>query len=126
MAFTKEQYKEYAKSSPAVKRYRNSEKARLCRRRYRLSVKGQEKEKESLQRRKSSVRDVIEQAKNVPCADCGGRFDTVCMDFHHLRDKKFLIGRNRRCLRLVLLELEKCVVICANCHRLRHKSVPSR
>ncbi len=61
-----------------------------------------------------------QKAKDVPCADCGVRYQWYVMDFHHTRDKKFLIssGRMRR-MELLQLEIEKCVVLCSNCHRIR-------
>ena len=57
------------------------------------------------------------------CADCGGTFHPACYDFHHRdpREKAF----NWTKLRLlrwsaVRRELDKCDLLCANCHRLRH------
>jgi hypothetical protein len=62
--------------------------------------------------------------KNLECEICGEN-DPVCLDFHH-RDAKlkdFSIanikavgwGKDR-----VLLEIQKCMVVCANCHRKIH------
>ena len=68
------------------------------------------------------VRQAVAAAKDVPCADCGGRFPKPCMDFDH-RDpaqKSFTVsGGMPRGLASVLREIAKCDVICANCHRLR-------
>jgi hypothetical protein len=65
---------------------------------------------------------VIQAMKNVPCADCGQRFDPVCMDFDH-RDpsqKQFTIaGGYSRSLEALLDEIAKCDIVCANCRRLR-------
>lgn len=68
------------------------------------------------------MRAIIEERKAVPCADCGGRFDTVCMDFDHRPGevKRFSIGDGKSYGEKVLLaEIAKCDVVCANCHRLR-------
>ena len=65
---------------------------------------------------------LIDQMKAVPCADCGGTFPPVCMDFDHLDGsaKDFNIGSSTTtALRKVLAEIAKCEVVCANCHRLR-------
>ena len=55
-----------------------------------------------------------------PCVDCGER-DPVVLEFDHLRDKRLAIssqlhGRNWQ---TILDEIEKCEVLCANCHRRR-------
>ena len=54
------------------------------------------------------------------CVDCGER-DPVVLEFDHLRDKSFAIGPelSRRSWQSILDEMEKCEVVCANCHRRR-------
>jgi hypothetical protein len=45
------------------------------------------------------------------------------IDFHHKDPKKklFIIGNCiRRSFRLVIAEMEKCITLCACCHRLHH------
>ena len=76
-------------------------------------------------KRRVEAKALIRELKDVPCSDCGQRFDPVCMDFHHERDKEALISRlvsRGRTTEAILREVAKCVVLCANCHRLRHKS----
>jgi hypothetical protein len=66
------------------------------------------------------TRYLIEFFKTNPCVDCGER-DPVVLEFDHLRDKSFDIGsglHNRR-WQSVLDEIEKCEVVCANCHSRR-------
>lgn len=55
-----------------------------------------------------------------PCVDCG-ESDPIVLEFDHLRDKKFGIGQGMRDRpwQDVLAEIEKCDVVCANCHRRR-------
>jgi len=61
--------------------------------------------------------------KDVPCADCGGRFPAICMDFDHVRGAKVgnISGMIRKAFswELILVEIEKCEVVCSNCHRIR-------
>lgn len=55
-----------------------------------------------------------------PCADCG-ETDPLVLEFDHLGDKLFNIGEamiDRR-WEDILNEIEKCEVVCANCHRRR-------
>ncbi len=66
--------------------------------------------------------EIIRQAKDVPCADCGGRFEAEVMDFDHVRgEKSFNIGSARGSVGPDRLraEIAKCEVVCAACHRLR-------
>lgn len=55
-----------------------------------------------------------------PCVDCG-ESDPVVLEFDHLRDKAFDIGGKLadRAWSDILAEIEKCEVVCANCHRRR-------
>jgi len=56
--------------------------------------------------------------KAQPCVDCG-ESDPVVLQFDHFKDKKYqlanLVGSNRS-WQVILKEIEKCEVRCANCH----------
>lgn len=76
---------------------------------------------EEIERRKARVIEL----KDVPCADCGGRFPPVAMDFDHVRGVKkyhiaLMVGQARGSRETFEQEIAKCEVVCANCHRLRH------
>lgn len=63
---------------------------------------------------------LLDNIKDKPCTDCGNSFPPECMDFDHLEDKKFNIGQMYKLRAAVLLqEIAKCEVVCANCHRTR-------
>jgi hypothetical protein len=70
----------------------------------------------------SRKREFIDAFKSRPCMDCGGRFPVCAMDFDHRpdEDKRFEVatnwGRSRQDL---AIEIAKCDVVCANCHRIR-------
>lgn len=56
------------------------------------------------------------------CSVCG-EGDRFCLDFHHIDDskKEFEIGRGYSVsLTALIVELNKCCVLCANCHRKHH------
>ena len=58
--------------------------------------------------------------KDVPCADCGGRFPAVCMDFDHVRGTKlFEVCKPKTVGPGLDEEIKKCDVVCSNCHRIR-------
>lgn len=78
---------------------------------------------EASQRKRSQInRAYINGIKSQPCVDCGKVYPPCAMDFHHLRDKKNMVSRMIDRARLVDLqsEIEKCEVVCSNCHRIRH------
>ena len=70
----------------------------------------------------------IDALKSAPCIDCGGTFPPECMDFDHVRGRKYLtIGQlMHRSMKLLLKELKKCELVCANCHRTRTKKRRTR
>jgi len=55
------------------------------------------------------------------CADCG-ETDPITLDFDHVKGaKKFAIPNGETySWKTVLLEIDKCEIRCANCHRKRH------
>jgi len=67
-------------------------------------------------------RELIREAKSRPCADCGVQYPYYVMDFDHRDgvDKLFeLHSVARKTAQSILREIEKCDVVCANCHRER-------
>ena len=60
------------------------------------------------------------------CGRCGVT-DPRVLDFHHKNDKNklFAVGGFRRSVGFDRIrdEIEKCVVVCANCHRIWHDEV---
>ena len=65
-----------------------------------------------------------EYKKTLHCEDCGQTHPAV-LEFHHLDPSKKSVNISRliatsSSLRRLKEEMEKCVVLCANCHRIRH------
>lgn len=58
------------------------------------------------------------------CQDCKGSFPPPVFDFHHLdpSEKELNLGdiMRRKDFSTIEKELSKCVLLCANCHRIRH------
>lgn len=75
-------------------------------------------------RRERARLEVQELKAKNPCSDCGGFFHFSAMDFDHrdAQDKRVeisrIIGRGV-CWTTLRAELEKCDLVCANCHRVR-------
>ena len=70
----------------------------------------------------------MRKCKEVPCMHCGGTFPHYCMDFHHIDEstKHKTIGRksfyrmSRHSYQVIDAEIEKCLILCACCHRKLH------
>jgi hypothetical protein len=67
-------------------------------------------------------REIVQKLKDVPCMDCGGKFEPCQMDFDHKGSKCFDVSiavADGTSMEAILREIEKCDVVCSNCHRLR-------
>lgn len=66
---------------------------------------------------------LAELKRDRACEDCGFD-DPRALDFHHKdpSTKSFPIGRDawKVSWERLLAEVDKCIVLCANCHRIRH------
>jgi hypothetical protein len=61
--------------------------------------------------------------KGGKCEKCGYNKNLSALDFHHKDEtnKEFTLGENRRAsIEKQITEVEKCVLLCSNCHREEH------
>lgn len=77
-----------------------------------------------LDRRVADIRALVATAKSKPCADCGVSYPPYVMDFDHRpgTGKSFQISSSvvgGRSLATVQAEIDKCDLVCSNCHRER-------
>lgn len=79
--------------------------------------------KDHVNKRKQQRKAEAIQMMGGKCADCDGIFHPAAFDFHHLdpSDKETVIRFSWSWDRLKE-ELQKCILLCANCHRIRHHS----
>lgn len=102
---------------------KNPEKHLAALGKWKKSERGQLLVKRQRARRLQRQKDFINGFKNRPCADCGIQYPSYVMDFHHRdpSDKDFTVARIKGKPRKVIkAEIEKCDLVCANCHRERH------
>ena len=74
--------------------------------------------------RTQKIRQTIGTYKEShPCSDCGQKFPACAMDFDHrergdkIKEIATLISRGN--LETLIKEIEKCDLVCSNCHRIR-------
>jgi hypothetical protein len=68
-------------------------------------------------------RDYIASIKSSSCCKICQEPDSCCLDFHHLTDKKYNVAEMPALglsLELIQEEIDKCVVLCSNCHKKLH------
>jgi hypothetical protein len=83
-----------------------------------------EKWREKRMRYEAKVRALILAAKDRPCADCGGCWHPLVMEFDHLPGTAKCINLGDAHARALgrtklLAEIAKCEVVCPTCHRIR-------
>lgn len=68
------------------------------------------------------VKEAIVKVMGGECLKCNQEFPSPVYDFHHLSDKKFSLGEQliNYSISKIAKEAAKCVLLCANCHRLIH------
>jgi hypothetical protein len=75
------------------------------------------------------VKDLILSKKKTGCSICGYDKCMSALEFHHVNpsEKSFAISKAHSgySLNEILEELEKCVLVCANCHKEIHAGIVS-
>jgi hypothetical protein len=103
--------------------YKNAETRRIYRRAY--YARNPQRYIDGNYKTRQKIKEYIQKIKKSnPCTDCGNYFPYYVMDFDHLSDKSFVIGRGymTQSMIKVIAEIKKCELVCSNCHRIRtHK-----
>ena len=73
---------------------------------------------------KRKIRKEVDKLKEAgSCSVCKKSYPAPVMDYHHLGDKSLEVSHmisNSMSREKVFAEIDKCVLLCANCHRLTH------
>lgn len=78
--------------------------------------------RKNAQRNRQWARELIIEARKVGCLHCG-QLHPATLDFHHKdpKTKKFNLTTGKtRSRKSIIEELQKCIVLCSNCHRILH------
>jgi len=121
--------KYYLKNKEKWKEYNQKNKQRIDKRRekWRKSKNGQESDRRTMIKRYKEMADLktkLVNYKGGKCQKCGYNKYMGALDFHHSKGKKEfeISGSNLTQRSMVELkkEVDKCILVCANCHREIH------
>ena len=100
--------------------YKDPEKRKAYQQKWHSENKRPKSEQTSWLKRKKMVAD----AKDKPCAYCNVKYDPCVMDLHHIdplvKDNQVSHLMKSSSYGKLQEEIDKCVVLCANCHRMLH------
>ena len=107
--------------------YKDKDREREYQKKYRpiYYQKNKENEKSRIRKRQAEIIAwFVEYKKTKYCVSCNEK-DWRCLDFHHTDPSKKsqhisrLVHFHHASIKKILEEIEKCIVLCANCHRKR-------
>lgn len=79
---------------------------------------------EAVQRRREKLKLLAVEYKGGECEVCGYKKCVNALEFHHIdpNEKEFGVGENgyTRSIEAIKKELDKCILVCSNCHREIH------
>jgi hypothetical protein len=82
---------------------------------------------DAVKNRRRKIKLLAIEYKGGACENCGNSFHPAVFEFHHKdpSQKDFAVGAggNARAWELVKTELDKCSMLCANCHRIEHSKL---
>lgn len=113
---------------PKTQRGKNSSYCNECHKKYSheyyLANRERCRDRDNARRRENLLerKRWLEKIKDGPCTDCNVRYPSYVLHFDHLRDKiKNVSGmiRDAHSYETIQKEIEKCELVCANCHAIR-------
>lgn len=87
------------------------------------SERGKLSDKLSKAQARARNRQFLAEIKSNPCTRCGEEYHPAAMEFHHLdpKDKTAAVATLAgwgRSLDILKTEIAKCILLCANCHKI--------
>jgi len=85
--------------------------------------KNKENRKKQIKSRKISIKDHLKKYKEENKCEVCLEDHYSALDFHHVGTKKYLVSKMANdgySINSIMKEVEKCKLLCANCHRIEH------
>jgi hypothetical protein len=86
--------------------------------------------RKAVSKRRKLLREMAREYKGGKCEKCGYSKCPRALSFHHLDPSKKDFGLSERGLtrswEKIKKEIEKCILLCANCHMELHESMTQR
>ncbi|NQU16442.1 MAG: HNH endonuclease [Candidatus Saganbacteria bacterium] len=83
--------------------------------------------KKAVTKRRKILKQKAVEYKGGKCQICGYNKFVAALEFHHLNETKKSFGisvdGSTRSWDRIRKEIEKCILVCANCHRAIHASI---
>lgn len=83
--------------------------------------------RKAVKERRRKLREMAREYKGSKCAICGYNKSQRALNFHHLDPKTKDFGLSARGLTRswdkIKLEIDKCILLCANCHAEVHGGI---
>lgn len=79
--------------------------------------------------RKTKIKKWFKELINtLSCSNCNEN-QSVCLDFHHVKPKFKQVNqlvRDGYSKTRIINEIDKCIVLCGNCHRIKHNEISEK
>lgn len=102
--------------------HKDPESAKAWRREWwKTATKARQDQNTAARKRRNTINDFLREHKIAAgCADCKYRKHHSALEFHHTTREKDINLSFAKSLSQAKAEVAKCIVLCSNCHRIRH------
>ena len=76
-----------------------------------------EKSRKAVIERRRKLKRMALEYKGGKCSVCGYNRHVAALEFHHMYGKETTIASYGKSWESMKKELDKCILVCANCHR---------
>lgn len=82
-------------------------------------------EQEAVSKRRKLIKEKLIEYKGGKCEKCGYNKNIHALEFHHINpnEKEFTISSKNISFKDLKKEVDKCVLLCSNCHREIHDKI---
>jgi len=71
-------------------------------------------------RNKKLCMTILRNMLGNKCKRCGYNKNIAALHFHHIKSKSFPLNEAIRSMKIMINEVKKCILLCANCHSTEH------